>query len=487
MSTAVTSFERIQADPVGFARDVLGVELWSKQREIVEAVRDHDRVSVRSSHATGKTTTAAVAALWWLAGGPGSVVVSTSATDRQVKKILWREIRRRYRQARVDVFRGAAVSDVELLLAEDWYAAGLSTDEPENFAGFHAERVLVIVDEASGVDEAIFEAIEGVLAGGVAKLLLIGNPTRPGGQFFRSHRGEAPLWRTVAVSAFDTPAFTGEPVSDEASKRLVTRRWVDGLRAKWGEGSALWSVRVLGEFPDVGDDGIIPVSAIVAAQARRLAVSVAPLRVSVDVARYGDDETVIVTQLGPRVRVAKTAKGQDLMRTVGEVTLIARRLRTEMRVAPVIVVDDAGVGGGVVDRLRQLGEFRVSAFNGASSSTDPDYANLRAQAFFALRDALPNLDLDGDELLRDDLSSPRYRFDRNNRLLVESKDEIKRRLGRSPDRGDAVAMLMAAPAPLNLADFRPAALPITGDLDRLLGMGAVGVGLSDDDLMRRAW
>jgi hypothetical protein len=451
---------------VEFARDVLRFVPWSKQREILEAVRDHERVSVRSCHASGKSAIAAVVTLWWLARGPGSLVLITSATDRQLRKVVWREIPRRFRAAAGSgVFDGAELTDVELKLAEDWFALGLSTNEPENFAGWHGESTLVIVDEASGVSEDIFDAIEGLLAGGDARLLLLGNPTKVGGQFFRSHRAERDQWKTISISAFDTPAFTGEPVAPEVLRRLVKPAWVERNGLKHGESSAFWSVRVLGQFPDVGDDGIMALTVIDEARGRELPAAVCPLVVAVDVARYGDDETVIVSREGPRVRVARSYVGRDLMQTVGEATLVAQGLRSRAGGGvPVIVVDDAGLGGGVTDRLRQLGEFRVFAFNGAGQALKPEeYANRRAEAHFAFRDLLPELDLDQDGMLRDDLAAPRYRFDSRNRLIVESKDELKKRLGRSPDRGDAAVMLAAAPTGDGLATSFPP-LPISGDL-----------------------
>jgi hypothetical protein len=483
-SSAHPTIERLRSDPVWFARNILGIEPWSKQRQIMEAVRDHERVSVRSAHATGKTTTAATVALWWLAGGPGSIVVTTSATDRQVRKVIWREIARRFRGARHGVFADATLSDLELVFAEDWYAIGLSTDAPENFAGWHGERMLVIVDEASGVGEDIFEAIEGVLAGGESRLLLLGNPTKVGGQFFRSHRSERDQWFTIDISAFDTPAFTGETVSVDALKRLVNRAWVERQRARYGEGSAFYQVRVLGQFPDQGDDGIMGLSVIDAARGRELELVGQPLVVAVDCARYGDDETVIVTRHGPRIRVARAYVGRDLMHTVGEVCLVARELAKAGNWRPVIVVDDAGLGGGVTDRLRQLGEFRVVAFNGAGAARSAEYANRRAEAHFEFRDLLPHLDLDTDGMLRDDLAAPRYRFDSKNRLLVESKDELKKRLGRSPDRGDAAVMAVALPT-VALRPSLARSTPITAGLDRALGSSS----LADDmrDLMTRKW
>jgi hypothetical protein len=248
-------YARYRADPVAFCREVLRFEPWSKQREILEAVRDHDRVAVRACNASGKTAGASAVVLWSLAGGPGSVVITTAPTERQVKKLLWREVARRHRAAR-GFFHGATLTDTELYLAPDWFATGLSTDDTGSFQGWHGARTLVIVDEASGVDERIFEAIEGVLAGGHAKLLLISNPLRTSGQFYRAFTSERDLWHRITISAHDTPAFTREKVPREVGRRLVSRRWVGQAEKKWGPGSPLYAVRVLGEFPSTSDDTV---------------------------------------------------------------------------------------------------------------------------------------------------------------------------------------------------------------------------------------
>ncbi len=319
--SALERLERYVRDPVACCRELLGFDPWSRQAEILEAVRDHDRVAVRSAHGVGKTATAARAVLWWLTGGPGSIVITTAPTERQVKRLLWREIKRGF-QASGGFFDGT-LTETMLDLAPDWYALGLSTDDPDSFQGWHGERVLVVVDEAAGVDEAIYEAIEGALAGGEAKLLLIGNPTRTSGQFFRAFHGERGLWKTIRVSALDAPAVTGERVSAEAARRLVTRRWIDEKRVKWGEGSLLWEVRVLGDFPAQSEDAVCALAEVEAAVARDVE-SGEPAVVACDVARFGSDETVIVVRRGLRVRVEKVLHGRDTMRVAGEVARVAR-------------------------------------------------------------------------------------------------------------------------------------------------------------------
>jgi hypothetical protein len=225
MTAARERLARYQADPVLFCREVLRFEPWSKQREILESVRDHTRTAVRSCHGAGKTATAARAALWFLAVHHGAKVVTTAPTFLQVRDLLWREIRVAHQVA--GGFIGGELYDTRLELATDWLAFGLSTDQPERFQGHHAEHLLLVVDEASGVAEEIFEASAGFLTSPGARCLLIGNPTRTSGEFFNAFHAARGFYNTIAIPASSTPAFTGEEIPHQVSRRLVSRAWVD--------------------------------------------------------------------------------------------------------------------------------------------------------------------------------------------------------------------------------------------------------------------
>lgn len=440
-TSASDAFESIRRDPVAFCRKVLRFDPWSKQCEILESVRDHDRTAVRSAHGVGKTAIAARAGLWFLAAHPHSRVVTTAPTWSQVKQLLWREVA--VAHARADDFLDGVLTDTRLELGPDWFAIGLSTDQPERFAGHHAENLLLVVDEASGVSEDIYEAAEGFLTTEGAKILLIGNPTSSSGTFHNAFHRDRAEWHTIAISAYDAPAFTGEKVSDTASRRLTQRAYAEKAKKRWGEESPLYQVRVLGEFPTSADNTVAALSAIEGAQRRTLEPG-SPVVVSCDPARFGSDETVIAVRRGPRVRIARTITRKDLMTTAGEILRIARAENHAGHEAPVIVVDDIGIGGGLVDRLREVGEFTVRAFNGsASPRSATEYPNARSQAWFDVAEQLDALDLDEDEQLAADLVAPTYKIDSQGRRVVEPKSETKKRLGRSPDRADAVLMAFA--------------------------------------------
>src|SRR5204863_476872 len=138
-----------------------------------------------------------------------------------------------------------------------WLALGLSTDRPERFQGHHAEHLLLVVDEASGVEEEIYEAAAGFLTSPGARLLLIGNPTRTSGEFFQAFHAARSFYSTIRISAFDTPAFTGERLPADVVRRLVSRRWVEDHTRKWGERSPLYQVRIDAEFPSQSDDVVV--------------------------------------------------------------------------------------------------------------------------------------------------------------------------------------------------------------------------------------
>jgi phage terminase large subunit len=442
---AVYLLEHYRQHPVAFCCDVLGFEPWSKQREVLESVRDSSRTAVRSCHAAGKTAVAARAALWFLAVHPNSRVVTTAPTWQQVSGLLWREIRLAYQRA--GGFIGGEIFDTRLELGIDWLALGLSSDRGERFQGHHAEHLLIVVDEASGVEQQIYEALEGSLTSPGARLLLIGNPTQTSGEFFNAFHSSRRFYNCIHVPASVTPNFTGERVGGRVAERLVSKQWVRGMRAKWGPRSPLYAVRVEAEFPGQSDDSVISLAEVEAAQSRSLGPG-SPLVLAVDVARFGSDETVIALRRGNVVRIAKSYGGRDLMHTSGEVIRLARELRDTSGVSPLVVIDDAGLGGGVTDRLREVGEFRVYPFLGAESARRrDDYPNRRSESWFALAEMLGLLDIDSHDELAADLLAPRYRLDGQGRRVVEAKSETKRRLRRSPDRGDAVCMAFSVLPP----------------------------------------
>jgi len=236
---------KILTDPLWIYENLLDFHPWSKQLEVLQSVRDNKRTVVRSCHGSGKTAVAAVAVLEYMLKGPCRVI-TTAPTWSQVEQLLWREIAQRHRNIKPDFGK---LFKTQLEIAPDWFAIGLSTDTPERFQGHHAPRMLLVVDEASGVDDAIYEASEGFLTAEGARVLLIGNPTRTTGTFYRAFKPDSG-WNRVHISAFDSPNFTGEEVHPDAARALVTPEWAADAATQWGIDSPAYKIRVLGNFAE---------------------------------------------------------------------------------------------------------------------------------------------------------------------------------------------------------------------------------------------
>jgi hypothetical protein len=303
---------RWQDDICAFAEECLGVKMWSELRKILQAVEDPKqlRIAVRACRKVSKTTADAIAALWWPLKYPDGKVFITASGNRTIEAVVWAEVRKRYLQAKahIDLPKCAKLPHVGIKWPDERAIFGYSTNEAEKVQGISG-NVLYVVDEASGVDDSILHAIQGNLAGG-GKLFMTSNPTRIGG-FFHSVFEKMPAgWSLFHIRAADSPNVIAD---EEIIPGLATNEWVEEMADIWGPDSALYDVHVNGEFPSQEDKGIIPLHAVIAANERykeacepfeetdgrvydRLVHSEAdgPLEIGVDVARFGDDESVIV-------------------------------------------------------------------------------------------------------------------------------------------------------------------------------------------------
>lgn len=427
-----------RADPVGFVAAILGETLWSRQRDIAEALRDHRRVAVPSCHDAGKSFLASRLAAWWIATrAPGeSFVVTSAPTNAQVKAILWREIKRAHRIGKLPgtVNRSEWLIDGELVgygrKPNDWDMTG--------FQGIHAARVLVIFDEASGVPQALWDAAETLITNEDSRLLAIGNPDDPAGPFARAC-APGGGFLTLPIDALNTPNLTDEPIPEALRPLLVSPLWVEEMRVRWGEESPLWQAKVRGRFPDIADDRLLsPALLQQAVSAQGSAED--PVVLGADIARFGRDETVLVLRRGDRAEIYAAFHKQDTMATVGRIIDAWRATG-----AVAIQVDDAGVGGGVTDRLREQGVPVVPILVGRPAREGERFLNLRAELYWSLRERAADgrLVLPPDDLLLRQLGELRYRYDSRGRLKLESKDDMKKRGIASPDRADALALAFA--------------------------------------------
>jgi hypothetical protein len=427
-------------DPVRFASETLGANPWSKQVEILEAIRDHVRVAVRSCNGSGKTYIAAHVVLWWLMCHPDAIVITTAPTAHQVRNILWREIRRAHHENAGAV--GGKLLRTSLELGDKHYAQGLSTDTPERFQGFHEGHILFVVDEASGVREGIFEAIEGSMTSAGAKVLLLGNPTSLKGTFYDAFHKRRGLWKTIHISAFDTPNLVNDEVVQPA---LVTPQWVADAEQNWGKESYLYQVRVLGEFPSESEDTLIPLKLVEFAAnsdvSNELEAVSASVEIGVDVARFGSDRTAICVRRGTQIVSLDSFRRLDTMNTAGRVAKMARE-----HTVSAIRVDEIGIGAGVVDRINEMKVPNVEGVNVARRANKREqFANLRTELYDGLRDRFMGrrIQIPNDSDLISQLASVKYSFTSSGQMRIEGKDELRSRGERSPDLADAVMLAFA--------------------------------------------
>jgi hypothetical protein len=446
----------IEDAPVGWIERRLGERLWSKQVEIALAVRNHRRVAVHSCHGVGKSFLAARLAAWWIdAHPPGTAfVVTTAPTFEQVRAILWREIARAHA-------KGKLAGHVNLT---EWFVGGElvgfgrkpADTDPAAFQGIHARYVLVILDEAAGVPKALWDAATSLASNEESRLLAIGNPDDPGSYFARVC-APGSGWEVIGIDAFESPNFTGEPVSNELRALLVSPVWAEERAAEWGVDSPLYLAKVRGQFPEARSDMVVPLSFVRACQRdpldpalERAWASRTPVELGVDVGA-GGDRTVIYARLGARADLVWRGETPDPMRVVGEV-IRAIRVTGATRVK----VDTVGIGWGVAGRLEELrAEGKHAAeivpVNVGAAPGDPTrFPRLRDEIWWEVGRELARtqgFDLRGvDDATVGQLIAPRYAPDSSGRIKVEPKDETKKRLGRSPDEADALLLAFYDPA-----------------------------------------
>ena len=260
-------FNRWQNDPIAFCREALGFEPWEKQQQVMMSVRKNPRTAVRSCSGSGKTTAAAAIMLWFLYCFQPSTIVSTAPTQRQVKDILWRDLHGLYYKAKMNLGGTLLTTELNLDLEQKWFAVGLTTKEEERFLGYHNKYVLEVADEGPGIPENIYEAMENPLSSGFTRQLLLGNPTQAGGTFYRAFDDESSQYETFHISYLDTPNFRDDIPDIPA---LISPSWVEEMREKWGEGSPLWQVYIMGEFATEEIGALIPMDWIDNARNREL-------------------------------------------------------------------------------------------------------------------------------------------------------------------------------------------------------------------------
>jgi hypothetical protein len=436
------------------AERLFHVDMWDTPRDILNAVfSPRSRVAVKACHASSKTHTAAiVVALTLYEGGD---VLTTAPTWEQVKTVLWGEVHRLLQGSVIPLSEWGQINQTEIVMPDGSHALGLSTNEGVRFQGWHARPgsfLQLIADEAPGVRPDIFEAWEGISAGGDVRLLLLGNPVISSGPFFDIFYEESPGWDRYTIDAFDSPNLRGLSLSDllalpeherDAAVRpyLVDRAWVYARYHEWGVDHALWQSRVRGQFPLQSDDALLSLAWLESAATKIVACDPGlSVQAGIDVAGPGDDETVLCIRQGDAILHLEAWADADAR---GKVLAALRPWK--QRGLDAVNYDSAGVGTYFGPALADEGYPVVPVNVGESPTTDKakeKFKNLRAEVFWNFREWAEAGMLAGltDRAAIAQLAGIRYEHDNRGKIEIEKKADARKRGAKSPDRAEAVVL-----------------------------------------------
>lgn len=439
-----------QKDPVLFANEVLLFEPDEWQRDALMDLAQTPKVAIKSGQGVGKTGMEAVALLWFLTCFPYPRVVATAPTKQQLHDVLWSEVAKWQERSPLlkSILKWTKTYIYMVGHEKRWFATARTATKPENMQGFHEDNMLFIIDEASGVADPIMEAILGTLSGGNNKLLMCGNPTKTSGTFYDAFYSSRWMYKCHTVSSEDSPRTSKDNI-----KALIDR---------FGYDSNVVRVRVRGLFPKQEDDVFISLQLLEDAVKLDLEPEDAEevktpnrIDIGVDVARFGDDNTVIAQKIDGLIPDLLVRHGQDTMRTVGDIVRLYKDLTDEYPGYSDYVyvkIDDTGVGGGVSDRLKEVKEeehldkMLVVPVNFAKKAPKTKsarfYDDIVTWMWSNVRDMMEakELKLPDDSILVGEFSTRKYHFLSNGKQRLESKEDLKKRGLNSPDRADAVAL-----------------------------------------------
>lgn len=448
-----------------WAKEVLGFEAWSKQREIGDSIVENSYTAVKSCHGAGKSAWAAVIVCWFvatrLAAGEEVFVITTAPSYSQVHLVLWEEIRKHHAKGNLpgyvtngDEWKMEVRGRAPIELAK---GRKPSDTDANSFQGKHAYNLLIVLDEANGIPELLYTGATVMLTGDMSrqKMLAIGNPDDPNSKFGqedakdkkRIARGEKPFWNTIQIKAWDTPNFTDEhkQISEKVRHSVLSKDWVERARGMWDEEDPRWISKIEAEFPTVSAHSLFSRALIDQSAAEtvdpgwELPVSRA---LGCDIARFGDDRTVIMLNIEGDVVLIDSWAKKDTLESANRIHNIALEHHvTQVR------VDVGAMGAGVIDNLRAMCgmNYMVISMDGSASSPDIKrwinardywYDNLREQMF------LNKVKIPVHERLHEELAIMEYAFQKG-ALKVEPKADIKKRLKRSPDFADALVYATA--------------------------------------------
>lgn len=408
-----------------FIKHIIKAKPTTQQLEIIKAVDEgHKQIAVKSGHGTGKSTLLSWLSLWVCLTKQDAKVPITAPSSPQLLYTIMPEIKK-WGLKLPSFFRDSIDFKMDNITFSNGNFIALRTarkESPEALQGFHAENLWFLVDEASGVSENIFEVIEGALTGEHNRLIEVGNPTRTSGHFFNNFHKNKELFKTFTLNA---------ELSDNVDKGLIQRRI-----KQYGRDSDVYRVRVLGEFPKASSDALFSVEELLEAVNRDEVDKTGEHIWSLDVARFGDDSSVLCKRAGYKFAPLLVRRNLDTMLLADFVT----KEYNESEIKPrAIFVDTIGLGAGVYDVLfnRSLPVFEA---NVTRRSIEEHYLNKRIEMYKRLQQKLQYISLPDDDELIGELSSMSYIISNNGKTALEPKDKHKQKLGRSPDKADAIAL-----------------------------------------------
>ncbi len=451
---------RVNADPVAYAQLWCGRWLWRKQREVLDSIRLNKKTAVASGHGVGKSEIGGIAASWWMPTHPSGMIVTTAPTERQNVKILWARIRTLHALAarkRIRLPSGAVLDSGlggELLIKEwkfapDWFGVAVSAKQPENFAGWHADGgVLMIIEEASGVSDSVYEVANACVTGTKDRMLAIGNPTKPTGYFHSIWHNSTVMeqWHRIHMSCEDLTADDRKKIPG-----LVGEQWIKDLEKEWGRESDIFRVRALGLFPRGVGMILMQMDDICYAMARDdLSEALTELKpedprpivgIGVDCSRGGEDEFVITRFVGEVQTHMETYVGDE----TSDSALMRKRVQDfyHKHGADIIGMDTLGLGGPIFDELKDLNypvdSFVANAKPEEEPTAQATFCDLKTEAYYIVAMDVKErlIQLIEDDKLLGQLHDQPYEW-KNGLMRVLSKEDRRRKLMKSPDRAEAV-------------------------------------------------
>lgn len=437
-STISTLTEMYWDDAQAFAEDILDMDPDDWQQAVFHDISHFSKVSVRSGQGVGKTALEAACLLWFICTRPNCRIVATAPTRQQLNDVLWAEVKKWInRSPIIKVLLVHTATKIYMRgRKETWFATAKTATKPENMQGYHEDYMLFIVDEASGIADAIMEAILGTLTGEDNKLLMCGNPNRTSGTFYDSHHRDRDKYKTHHVNSLNS--------------RRTSKENIEMLIRKYGKESNVVRVRVFGEFPNAEPDVFIPLEyATTATEVEVLedGKHTGQIYLGVDCARFGDDEIIVYPRIGPYTFEPFVYHKLRTTELAGHIKRIGEEMCHKFQRTLVNVNIDVGaMGAGVVDDLLEATrdsriQWAISEvpFGGAG---DDDCDDMATVMYKVLRDLFEEgqIRIPNDDVTIAQMSTRKYRVTVKGKLKLESKDDYKKRHEESPDRADALAL-----------------------------------------------